>query len=225
VATCHQRGAHAIGGMSAFIPNRRDPEATEKALAQVAADKRREARDGFDGTWVAHPDLVPTAYAEFDAVLGDRPNQVDRLREDVQVTAADLVDLTIEGEVTDAGVRANVSIALRYIEAWLRGLGAVALDGLMEDAATAEISRSQLWQWAAQRVRTTEGTLVTREWIERILIEELDRFGGEEGNRFEDAAAIFRDVTLEDDFPPFLTIPAYTRYLVDTVATPTAVAA
>jgi malate synthase len=215
VATCHQRGAHAIGGMSAFIPNRRDPEATEAALAQVAADKRREATDGFDGSWVAHPDLVPVALAEFDAVLGSRPNQVDRLREDVQVAAADLVDLTIDGEVTDAGVRANVSIALRYLEAWLRGTGAVALDGLMEDAATAEISRSQLWQWAAQRVITAEGTLVTREWIERILIEELDRFGGDDGNRFEDAAAIFRDVTLDDDFPPFLTIPAYTRYLVD----------
>jgi malate synthase len=215
VATCHQRGAHAIGGMSAFIPNRRDPVATEAALEKVAADKRREATDGFDGSWVAHPDLVPVALAEFDVVLGSRPNQVDRLREDVQVAAADLVDLTIDGEVTDAGVRANVSIALRYLEAWLRGTGAVALDGLMEDAATAEISRSQLWQWAAQRVITAEGTLVTREWIERILIEELDRWGGEEGNRFEDAAAIFRDVTLEDDFPPFLTIPAYTRYLVD----------
>ena len=219
VATCHQRGAHAIGGMSAFIPNRRDPEATAAALAQVSADKRREATDGFDGTWVAHPDLVPTAYAEFDAVLGDRPNQVDRLREDVQVAAADLVNLEFEGSVTDAGVRANVSVALRYLEAWLRGLGAVALDGLMEDAATAEISRSQLWQWVAQRVTTAEGTAVTREWIERILIEELDRFGGEEGNRFDDAAEIFRDVTLDDDFPPFLTIPAYTRYLVDTVPT------
>ena len=218
VATCHQRGAHAIGGMSAFIPNRRDPEATEAALAQVAADKRREAADGFDGSWVAHPDLVPVALAEFDAVLGERPNQVDRLREDVQVAAADLVNLRIDGDVTDAGVHANVSVALRYIEAWLRGTGAVALDGLMEDAATAEISRSQLWQWAAQRVTTAEGTLVTREWIERILIEELDRWGGEPGNRFEDAAAIFRDVTLEDDFPPFLTIPAYTRYLVDAPA-------
>jgi malate synthase len=223
VATCHQRGAHAIGGMSAFIPNRRDPEATEAALAQVAADKRREATDGFDGSWVAHPDLVPVALAEFDAVLGERPNQLDRLRQDVQVAAADLVDLTIDGEVTDAGVRANVSIALRYIEAWLRGTGAVALDGLMEDAATAEISRSQLWQWAAQRVTTAEGTLVTREWIERILIEELDRWGGTEGNRFEDAAAIFRDTTLDDDFPAFLTIPAYTRYLVDTPS-PVAVA-
>jgi len=220
VSTCHQRGAHAIGGMSAFIPNRRDPEATAAALAQVSADKKREATDGFDGTWVAHPDLVPTAYAEFDAVLGDKPNQVDRLREDVDVDAADLVNLRFDGQVTDAGVRTNVSIALRYIEAWLRGLGAVALDGLMEDAATAEISRSQLWQWVAQRVTTAEGTPITREWIERILLEELDAHGGAEGNRFEDAAEIFRDTTLEDDFPPFLTIPAYTRYLVDTVPEP-----
>lgn len=219
VATCHRRGAHAIGGMSAFIPNRRDPEATAAALEQVSLDKRREATDGFDGTWVAHPDLVATAYAEFDAVLGDKPNQVDRLREDVRVAAADLVDLRSDGEVTDAGVRQNVSIALRYVEAWLRGQGAVALDGLMEDAATAEISRSQLWQWMRARVTTAEGTPVTHEWIERLLLEELDRFGGADGNRFEEAAEIFRAVTLDDDFPPFLTIPAYTRYLVDPAAT------
>jgi len=216
VATCHRRGAHAIGGMSAFIPNRRDPEATQLAFEKVAADKHREAGDGFDGTWVAHPDLVPIARAEFDAVLGDKPNQVDRLRDDVHVTAADLVNLKFPGTVTDAGVRSNVSVALRYIEAWLRGTGAVAIDGLMEDAATAEISRSQLWQWIAQRVTTEEGTAITRDWVERILIEELDRLGGEPDSRFEDAAEIFRDATLDDDFPPFLTIPAYTRHLVDT---------
>ena len=215
VATCHRRGAHAIGGMSAFIPNRRDPEATTAAFEKVTADKRREATDGFDGTWVAHPDLVPIARAEFDAVLGDRPNQVSRLRDDVTVTAADLVDLRTEGTVTDAGVRANVSVTLRYLEAWLRGTGAVAIDGLMEDAATAEISRSQLWQWIAQRVTTVEGTPVTRDWVERILIEQLDRWGSDPDSRFEDAAEVFRDVTLEDDFPPFLTIPAYTRFLVD----------
>jgi malate synthase len=202
--------------MSAFIPNRQDPDATARAFEQVAADKRREATDGFDGTWVAHPDLVPVALAEFDAVLGDKPNQVDRLRDDVNVSAHDLTELTFEGTVTDAGVRANVSVALRYIEAWLRGHGAVAIDGLMEDAATAEISRSQLWQWNEQRVTTAEGTAVTRELIERMLIEELDRLGGSPDNRFEDAAEIFRDACLDDDFPPFLTIPAYTRYLVDT---------
>ena len=215
VSTCHQRGAHAIGGMSAFIPNRNDPDATARAFAQVTADKRREATDGFDGTWVAHPDLVAVARAEFDAVLGEKPNQVERLREDVHVTAAELTDLNFEGTVTDAGVRANVSVALRYIEAWLRGNGAVAIDGLMEDAATAEISRSQLWQWNEQRVTTAEGTPITRDLIERILIEELDRLGGEPDTRFEDAAEIFRDACLDDDFPPFLTIPAYTRYLVD----------
>jgi malate synthase len=215
VSTCHQRGAHAIGGMSAFIPNRKDPEATKLAFEKVTADKRREATDGFDGTWVAHPDLVAVARAEFDAVLGEKPNQVDRLREDVKVSAHDLTDLTFEGTVTDAGVRANVSVALRYIEAWLRGTGAVAIDGLMEDAATAEISRSQLWQWAEQRVVTAEGTRVTHNLIERILIEELARWVGEPDNRFEDAATIFRDTCLEHDFPPFLTIPAYTRYLVD----------
>ena len=215
VQTCHKRGAHAIGGMSAFIPNRRDPEVTERALAAVAADKRREAGDGFDGTWVAHPDLIPTAQAEFDAVLGERPNQVDRQRDDVTVTAADLLDLRIDGQVTDAGVAANVSIALRYLESWLRGVGAAAIDDLMEDAATAEISRSQLWQWVHQRVVTVEGTRVTHQLVERLLAEAVDRYGAE-GGRFGDAAEIFRSVTLDEDFPTFLTIAAYSRHLVDT---------
>ncbi|MDO9590179.1 MAG: malate synthase A, partial [Microcella sp.] len=151
VQTCHKRGAHAIGGMSAFIPNRRSPEVTERALERVAADKRREARDGFDGSWVAHPDLIPTARAEFDAVLADRPNQLERTRDEVNVTASDLLDIrSAGGEVTLAGVRANVSITVRYLESWLRGIGAAAIDDLMEDAATAEISRSQLWQWMHQ---------------------------------------------------------------------------
>ncbi len=215
VATCHRRGAHAIGGMSAFIPNRRDPEVTERALAAVSADKKREAGDGFDGTWVAHPDLVPTARAEFDGVLGDRPNQVDRQRDDVHVTAADLLDLRIEGVVTDAGVRSNVSIALRYIESWLRGVGAAAIDNLMEDAATAEISRSQLWQWIHQRVVTAQGTPITHRLVERELESVLAELPRTAGDRFDDAAAVFRAVTLEEDFPTFLTITAYTRYLVD----------
>ena len=215
VATCHKRGAHAIGGMSAFIPNRRDAEVTARALAQVSADKRREAGDGFDGTWVAHPDLIGTAQAEFDAVLGDRPNQVDRLRDDVSVTAADLLDLRIDGAVTDAGVRANVSIALRYLESWLRGVGAVAIDNLMEDAATAEISRSQLWQWIHQGVRTTSGTAITHDSVTRLVSEVLRELPHEPGNRFDDAAEVFRAVTLEEDFPTFLTITAYTRYLVE----------
>ncbi|WP_397545289.1 malate synthase A [Salinibacterium sp.] len=213
VATCHKRGAHAIGGMSAFIPNRRDPEVTARALAAVTADKRREATDGFDGTWVAHPDLVQTARAEFDAVLGDRPNQVDRLRPEVHVTAEDLLDLRIDGQVTDAGVASNVSIAVRYIESWLRGVGAAAIDDLMEDAATAEISRSQLWQWMHQRVVTAEGTLITPTLIERELAAVL--IDAPSGGRFADAAEVFRAVTLDEDFPTFLTLTAYSRYLVE----------
>jgi malate synthase len=216
VQTCHRRGAHAIGGMSAFIPNRRDPAVTAAALEAVAADKRREAADGFDGTWVAHPDLISTALAEFDAILGERPNQVDRLRDDVSVSAADLLDLRIDGEVTDAGVAANVSIAVRYLESWLRGVGAAAIDNLMEDAATAEISRSQLWQWIRQGVVTAEGTRVTAALIEGLLQEVLAaQLAAHPGGRFADAAEIFRAVTLEEEFPTFLTIPAYTRYLVD----------
>jgi malate synthase len=215
VQTCHKRGAHAIGGMSAFIPNRRDPEVTERALALVAADKRREAGDGFDGTWVAHPDLVETARAEFDAVLGERPNQVERLRDDVRVEASDLLDLRVEGEVTDAGVRANVSIAVRYLESWLRGVGAAAIDDLMEDAATAEISRSQLWQWMHQRVVTAEGTRVDRALVESLLDELMGAAPRWDGDRFDEAAEIFRAVTLGEDFPTFLTLAAYSRYLVE----------
>ncbi len=218
VQTCHKRGAHAIGGMSAFIPNRKDPAVTERALEQVAADKRREAGDGFDGTWVAHPDLIATARAEFDAVLGDRPNQVDRQRPDVHVEARDLLDLRIDGQVTDEGVRANVSIAVRYLESWLRGVGAAAIDNLMEDAATAEISRSQLWQWMHQGIVTQEGTPVTRELVERLLAETLAGATRSPGDKFDEAAEVFRLVTLGEDYPTFLTIPAYSRYLIDETA-------
>ncbi len=216
VATCHKRGAHAIGGMSAFIPNRRDPAVTATAIAKVAEDKRREATDGFDGTWVAHPDLVATACAEFDAVLGERPNQVDRLRDDVHVTAAQLLDLSFGGAVTDAGVHSNVSIAVRYIESWLRGIGAAAIDNLMEDAATAEISRSQLWQWMHQRVVTAEGTLITRGLIERELERVQADFQRTPEDRLDDAVALFSSVTLGEDFATFLTIPAYALHLVET---------
>ncbi|MBC7724040.1 MAG: malate synthase A [Burkholderiaceae bacterium] len=215
VQTCHKRGAHAIGGMSAFIPNRRDPEVTKWALEQVSADKRREAGDGFDGTWVAHPDLIPAARAEFDAILGDRPNQVDRLRDDVTVTAEDLLDLRIQGKVTDAGVRANVSIAVRYLESWLRGVGAAAIDNLMEDAATAEISRSQLWQWIHQRVITAEGTAITVALVERMLASVLSELERHDGDRVDEAVEIFREVTLGEDFPTFLTLGAYAQYLVE----------
>lgn len=224
VQTCHKRDAQAVGGMSAFIPNRRDPEVTARALEAVAADKRREAGDGFDGTWVAHPDLIPTARAEFDAVLGDRPNQIDRLRDDVQVRGADLLDLRIDGEVTDAGVAANVSIALRYLEAWLRGVGAVAIDDLMEDAATAEISRSQLWHWIQRQVVTAEGTRVTAALVEQLLEDAVARFSTPAG-RFGDAAELVRALTLEEEFPTFLTIAAYARYLVDAAPSTEEVAA
>ena len=156
VRTCHRRGAHAIGGMAAFIPSRRDEDVNRTALAKVTEDKERESNAGFDGTWVAHPDLVPVAREPFDAVLGDRPNQLDRSREDVSVTAADLLDFTVPGgEVTDEGLRNDVAVGLRYLQAWLTGNGAAGIYNLMEDVATAEIARSQVWQWI-QRGRFTE---------------------------------------------------------------------
>jgi malate synthase len=198
VKTCHRRGAHAMGGMAAFIPSRRDPEVNETALAKVREDKVREAGDGFDGTWVAHPDLVPVATEEFDKVLGDKPNQVDRKRDEVAVTAPDLLNLSVEGgEVTDDGVRSNVSVGLRYLESWLRGVGAAAIDNLMEDAATAEISRSQIWQWVHHGA-------VKPELVRRILAEELP-----EGGRFGEAQELFERVALSEDFVEFLTLPAY----------------
>jgi malate synthase len=215
VKTCHKRGAFAIGGMSAFIPNRRDPEVTARAIEKVSADKRREAGDGFDGTWVAHPDLIPTAQAEFDAVLGERPNQVDRQRDDVHVTAAQLLDVHIGRPITAQGVHDNVSVAIRYIEAWLRGLGAVAIDNLMEDAATAEISRSQVWQWIHQDRTTDDGTPITREYVEALIARVLREVTHHAGDRFDDAAEIFREVALGQEFPAFLTLPAYNRYLIE----------
>lgn len=216
VSTCHRRGAYAIGGMSAFIPNRRNPNVTAMALEKVAADKRREAGDGFDGTWVAHPDLIDTARAEFDAVFGGEPNQLTRLREDVHVTADQLLDIrSVNGAITYAGVRGNVSVAVRYIESWLRGIGAVAIDDLMEDAATAEISRSQVWQWIHQDVVTQEGTHITRDLIESMLDDLLTTLPRNALDRFDDAAAVFREVALRDEYPTFLTLPAYAQYLVE----------
>ncbi|MGM1018070.1 MAG: malate synthase A [Actinomycetota bacterium] len=217
VKTCHRRGAYAIGGMSAFIPNRRDPEVTARAIEKVSADKKREAGDGFDGTWVAHPDLIPTARAEFDAVLGDRPNQLDRQRDDVDVRAADLIDIHIGRPITAQGVRDNVAVAIRYLEAWLRGLGAVAIDNLMEDAATAEISRSQVWQWIHQDRTTEDGTAITPEYVEGLIAAVLQEAPRTEHDRFDDAADVFRDVALREEFPTFLTLSAYSRFLVETV--------
>jgi malate synthase len=194
VKTCHARGAHAIGGMAAFIPSRRDAEVNAIALAKVAEDKQREARAGFDGTWVAHPDLVPVARAEFDTVLGERRNQVDRGRDDVQVTEGDLVDFDIPGgAITDAGLRVNVSVGVRYIDAWLQGVGAAAIDNLMEDAATAEISRAQVWSWV-QAGRFDEARV--REEI--AAVEAADA-----------AKEVFADVALSVPLKDFLTVSAY----------------
>jgi malate synthase len=213
VRTCHRRGAHAIGGMAAFIPSRRDPEVNETAMARVRDDKERESRDGFDGTWVAHPDLVPLATEIFDGVLGDRPNQKERLREEVSVGAADLLDLRVPGgRVTEAGVRANVSVALQYLDSWLAGNGAAAIKDLMEDAATAEISRSQLWQWRVGGARLADGAkaVLTRELYTAIRDEELAALGGPgAGNgHLADAAELLDGLVLDDAFSEFLTIPA-----------------
>ncbi len=213
VQTCHRRGAHAIGGMAAFIPNRRDAAVTESAIARVREDKLREARDGFDGTWVAHPDLVPVAMQVFTDRLGDRPNQKDRLREDVVPDATAIADLHVPGgTITDAGVRMNVNVALQYLEAWLRGSGAVAIHNLMEDAATAEISRAQLWQWVHRGVTTSEGTRVSAEHYREVRSAELDALAGERAStahRLGDAAALLDRLVLSDTFEEFLTVGAY----------------
>jgi malate synthase len=197
VATCHRRGAHAIGGMAAFIPSRREPDVTERALARVREDKERESGDGFDGTWVAHPGLVAVATEVFDGVLGERPNQLERLRDDVRAGPADLLDLRVpEGEVTEEGLRTNVSVGIRYLAAWLAGTGAAAIDNLMEDAATAEISRSQVWQWVrAGRFSKDD----VRAEIARL------------GSEYRAAGELFEQVALSDELVEFLTLPAYDR--------------
>jgi malate synthase len=216
VRTCHSRGAHAIGGMAAFIPSRKDPEVNERALAKVREDKIRESGDGFDGTWVAHPDLVAPAQEPFDQVLGRKPNQLDRLRDDVKVTAGDLLRFeTPSGEITEEGLRNDISVGVQYIASWLRGVGAAAIDNLMEDAATSEIARSQVWQWVYHRAKLKEGSDVSLELVRKVVDEELDKIrqaiGHQEfaAGRFEDARGIFERVALEEDFVEFLTIPAY----------------
>ena len=201
VKTCHRRGAFAMGGMAAFIPSRRDPEVNAIALAKVREDKEREASQGFDGTWVAHPDLVPVAMECFDRVLGDRPNQIDRQRDDVQIGAGDLLDVaSTPGEVTDEGLRNNVSVGIQYLAAWLRGSGAVAINNLMEDAATAEISRSQIWQWLRH-------DRVSEEDVRRATDEEVAKLG----DGYDDARALFERIATERDYVEFLTLPAYDR--------------
>jgi len=210
VRTCHKRGAHAIGGMAAFIPSRRDAAVNEVAFAKVREDKDREANSGYDGSWVAHPDLIPIARESFDRVLGDTPNQKHNLREDVSVKGEQLVDPNIPGSsVTEAGVRMNISVGLQYIDNWLRGIGAAAIFNLMEDAATAEISRAQLWQWRRHGVKTAEGDLITPEYYEKIKAEELEKVGGIETGRLADAVKVLDELVLSDDFVDFLTIPAY----------------
>jgi malate synthase len=217
VKTCHRRGAHALGGMAAFIPSRRDPEVNEAALERVREDKLRESADGFDGTWVAHPDLVTTAREPFAGVLGARAHQIDRQRPEVAVTARDLLDVRVPGgAITEAGLRNNVSVGIQYLASWLRGVGAAAIYNLMEDAATAEISRSQVWQWVHHRVRLEDGRPVTRELARAVEAEELARLreaaGGEAAfarARFPEAAQVFEAVALSDRFVEFLTLPAY----------------
>jgi malate synthase len=213
VRTCHRRGAHAIGGMAAFIPSRRDAEVNERALAAVHADKQRESGDGFDGTWVAHPDLVPVAQAVFDAVLGDARNQKERLRPDVAVAAPGLLDVRVpDGVVTERGVRANVSVGLSYLASWLSGNGAAAINNLMEDAATAEISRSQLWQWRVQGTALDDGAPMSAERYTTIRDEELGTLQASlPDSPWTDAAALLDELVLSDEFPDFLTLRAYDR--------------
>src|SRR5438034_6163486 len=212
VKTCHRRGAHAIGGMAAFIPSRRDPEVNAQALAKVRDDKTREAGDGFDGSWVAHPDLVPVCRSVFDAVLGGKPNQLDRTRDEVRVTAAQLLDVrSTPGGRTETGLRNNISVGIQYLAAWLAGTGAVAIYNLMEDAATAEISRSQVWQWLHNDVTLDDtGDRVTRGLVARLADEEVAKLGAEPG-RYEAAHALFMEVAVADEFVDFLTLPAYER--------------
>jgi malate synthase len=210
VTTCHRRGAHAIGGMSAFIPNRREPDVTERALAAVREDKRREAGDGSDGTWVAHPDLVPVAGEIFDEALGARANQKDR-SPGAAPSAGELLNVAVDGgRITEAGVRTNVSVALQYLASWLAGSGAAAINDLMEDAATAEISRSQLWQWRVHAAALDDGRPMSADLYASIRADELTRLQSSAPDyRWTDAGQLLDDLVLSDDFTDFLTLPAY----------------
>ena len=215
VKTCHRRGAHAIGGMAAFIPSRRDPAVNQAAISRVREDKMRESRDGFDGTWVAHPDLVPVALEEFDRVLRGRTSQLDRQRPEVEVISRELLDVRIPGSsVTEDGVRSNVGVALRYLESWLRGTGAAGINNLMEDVATAEITRSQIWQWVHHGVRVG-GAPLDRTAVRKVVDMELAKLREDMGmqafdaSRFSDAREIFERVALDPNFVEFLTLPAY----------------
>jgi malate synthase len=213
VQICHRHGAHAIGGMAAFVPSRRDAEVNARAMAKVREDKERESGDGFDGTWVAHPDLVPVAREVFDRVLGDRPNQKQKRREDVRTTPQQLLDVRIPGaKITMDGLRTNIDVALQYLDAWLRGTGAVAIHNLMEDAATAEISRSQLWQWLTHRVDVDgSGTMTANTYrqVREEVVAELSKSAPKD-SRLHDAAELL-DALVLGEWQDFLTIPGYQR--------------
>jgi malate synthase len=213
VKSCHIHGAHAMGGMAPFIPSRKNPEINEKALAKVREDKLREVNDGFDGTWVAHPDLVPTAKEVFDQKLAAKDNQKERMRSEVQVTAAQLVDPAVpDGKITEAGFRLNVDVALQYINSWLLENGAAAIYNLMEDAATAEISRAQLWQWIHHGARLDDGRAATEDLYRTTRDAQLARLTEGGPGRFQEAAEVLDSLVLTGEFPEFLTLPAY-RYL------------
>jgi malate synthase len=223
VKTCHRRGAHAMGGMAAVIPSRTDEEANRRAFEAVRSDKEREAGDGFDGTWVAHPDSVQVATKAFDAVLGDRPNQLDRRRDEVSVDADDLLAVAMTpGEVTEDGLRSNVNVGIQYLSSWLRGNGAAGIYGLMEDAATAEISRAQVWQWVRHGETLDDGRPVTPDLVRTLADSELERIRGEIGDdewfenegRPELSRSLFERVALSgEEFVEFLTLPAYEELL------------
>ena len=220
VKTCHRRGAHAMGGMAAQIPSRTDEEANKKAFAALREDKQREARDGFDGTWVAHPDSVAAAMEEFDKVLGGQPHQVDRRRDEVEVSAQQLLDVAAtEGDITEDGLRSNVNVGIQYISSWLRGNGAAAIHGMMEDAATAEIARGQVWQWVRHGAELDDGRTITAELVRELETSELEKIREaigddewfEKQGRPDLSREIFEEVALADEFVEFLTLPAYER--------------
>jgi malate synthase len=217
IKTCHRRGIHAMGGMAAQIPIKNDEKANAEAFAKVKADKEREANDGHDGTWVAHPGLVPVALEAFDAVM-KTPNQIDRKRKDVSVSGDDLLRFGPEEPITEQGLRTNVSVGVQYLEAWLRGSGAVPIFNLMEDAATAEISRAQVWQWIrSPKGKLADGRKVTADLFTTVLSEELKKIENWLGpdryrkGRFEDASDLFSKITTSNEFVSFLTLPGYDR--------------
>lgn len=210
VKTCHRRGAHAMGGMAAFIPSRKDQELNERAMAKVTEDKQRETSQGFDGTWVAHPDLVPVARKEFDHVLGTNPHQKNVLRQDVHVTAEQLLDATVEGgKITEAGLTNNINVAIQYIDSWLRGIGAAAIHNLMEDAATAEIARAQLWLWVKREASLEDGRKITADLYTQIRNSEVNQLKSLGSPRLNEAAELLDKLVLSADFMEFLTLPAY----------------